>query len=100
MGSTLTYANRMNLVAMTPQPSLSSTGYCLAHTGAEYLLSQPSPGAFSGLVGKYQYEWFNPATNKIVSSGIMSLSADNHSFTPPFRDDVVLHLRADSRSGR
>ena len=59
MGSTLTYANRMDLVAMTPQPSLSSTGYCLAHTGAEYLVYQPSSGAFSVnlLAGTYQYEW-------------------------------------------
>jgi hypothetical protein len=38
MGSTLTYANRMILVDMTPQPSLSSTGYCLANPGAEYLV--------------------------------------------------------------
>jgi hypothetical protein len=85
---------------MTSQLSLSSTGYCLAHSGAEYLVSQPSSGACSVLVGTYQYEWFNPATNKIVSSGIMLLPADNHSFTPSFRGDFVLHLRAASRSGR
>ncbi len=41
MGMTLTYANRMNLVAMTPQPSLCSTHFCLVSPGKEYLVYQP-----------------------------------------------------------
>jgi len=45
MGSTLTYANRMNLAVMTPQSNLSSTHYCLANPGSEYLVYQPSGGA-------------------------------------------------------
>lgn len=39
------YAERMNLVAMTPQPDLCSTQYCLANPaadGAEYLIYLPS----------------------------------------------------------
>lgn len=101
MGSTLTYANRMNLVAMTPQPSLSSTRYCLANVGVEYLVYQPSAGAFNVklLAGTYQYEWLNPATNRIASSGTISVRSDASTFTPPFRGDAVLYLRATLRSG-
>lgn len=96
MGSTLTYANRMNLVAMTPQAKLSSTHYCLANPGFEYLVYQPSAGSFTVnlLAGVYQYEWLNPSTNRIASSGTLSISGGNRSLEPPFRGDAVLYLRA------
>jgi hypothetical protein len=94
MGSTLTYANRMNLVAMTPQPELSSTHYCLANPGSEYLVYQPSTGAFTVklLAGTYQYEWLDPSTNRISLSGTVAVSGDNQSLNPPFRGDAVLYL--------
>jgi hypothetical protein len=94
MGSTLTYANRMNLVAMTPQSQLSSTHYCLANPGSEYLFYQPSTGAFTVnvLAGTYQYEWLDPSTNKISQSGTVAVSGGNRSLDPPFRGDAVLYL--------
>ena len=96
MGSTLTYANRMNLAAMAPQPSLSSTHYCLANPGAEYLVYQPLAGAFTVtlMAGNYQYEWLNPSTNSIVSSGSLLASGGKRTFTPPFSGDAVLYLHA------
>ena len=99
MGSTLTYANRMNLVAMTPQPSLSSTRYCLANPGVEYLVYQPSSGAFTVILvaGNYQYEWLNPSTNSTALSGTMTVPDGNRSFSPPFSGDAVLYLRASTR---
>jgi len=96
MGSTLTYANRMNLVAMAPQPSLSSTHYCLANPGAEYLVYQPSTGSFTVnvLAGAYQFEWFDPSTNRIALGGTLSVAGGHRSFTPPFGGDAVLYLHA------
>jgi hypothetical protein len=35
LGYTLSYADRMDLTAMSPQPDLCSTSYCLANTNAE-----------------------------------------------------------------
>ncbi len=95
MGSTLTYANRMNLVAMTPQPSLSTTQYCLANPGSEYLVYQPSRGAFTLQLpdGTYQYEWMNPSTNKVWPSGVLSVTGGSYRFRPPFPGDAVLYLR-------
>jgi len=86
----------MNLVAMTPQPSLSSTHYCLANPGLEYLVYQPFSGAFTVtlVAGNYLYEWLNPSTNSSASSGTMTVSDGNRSFSPPFSGDAVLYLHA------
>lgn len=96
VGSTLTYANRMNLVTMTPRPNLSSTQYCLASPGSEYLVYQPSAGTFTLdlLTGTYEYEWLDPSTNKIGSSGSVSVSGGKRALTPPFSGDAVLYLHA------
>jgi hypothetical protein len=96
IGITLTYSNRMNLIAMTPQPSLSSTRYCLANPGSEYLVYQPHAGTFTVTLaaGKYDYQWLDASTNRIAESGILPVSDGDHSFRPPFRGDGVLYLRA------
>lgn len=96
MGPTLTYANRMNLVKTKPQPSLSSTGFCLANPGAEYLVYQPYTRPFTLQLapGTYQIEWFNPATNLIASTGSVTGSTGDQSFTAPFAGDAVLFLFA------
>lgn len=94
MGMTLTYANLMNLVAMTPQPSLCSTHFCLVSPGAEYLVYQPYTGGFSVSLpaGTYQYEWLDAATNRITSSGMLTVSRGEHTFSPTFSGDAVLYL--------
>jgi hypothetical protein len=99
MGSTMTYANRMNLVAMTPQGSLSSTGFCLANPGVEYLVYQPYSGVFTLRLpaGAYQFEWFNPSTNRVAATGTVSLAEGANSLTPPFGGDAVLYLHVAHR---
>ena len=96
MGMTLTYANRMNLVAMTPQPSLCSTHFCLVNPGAEYLVYQPYAGHFTVNLkaGTYQFEWLNPSTNRISSSGVLTVSGGNRTFSPVFTGDAVLYLHS------
>lgn len=98
MGYTLLYANRMNLAAMTPQPLLCSTGYCLARnvpSGAEFLVYLPGGGAvtvdLSAVTGMLNVEWFDTSIGQAQSmSPIMGGSA--HVFTPPFGGDAVLYL--------
>ena len=97
MGYALSYAKRMNLAAMTPQPNLSSTGYCMAHAGnrGEYLVYAPAGGAFSvdlsGTRGRLKVEWFNPTTGKIAGKAAVTGNA-KYSFTPAFEGDAVLYL--------
>jgi hypothetical protein len=98
MGFIVSYANRMNLAAMTPQPSLSSTNYCLANAGVEYLVYEP--GASSSFTvsltpATYAFEWFNPGSGTVASSGTITVSASgSQSFTKPFGGDAVLYLKA------
>ena len=96
MGSTRTYANRMDLAAAMPQPSLSSTGFCLANPGVEYLVYQPYAKSFSVHLtsGTYRYEWFNPTTNLVATTGSVIASGEEQRFTAPFSEDAVLYLRA------
>jgi hypothetical protein len=95
MRDTAAYARKINLAAMTPQSSLCSTGYCLVNSGSEYLVYQPGTGAFTVnlLAGKYGYEWFNPTSGVIVSTGSITVASGNQSFTEPFNSDAVLYLK-------
>jgi len=122
MGHTLTYANTMNLAAMTPSssPSDCSTTYCLKNPGREYLVYQPAGGSFTANLpawlrkfiskitkrqvggaftvdlpaGDYNYEWFNPATGLRDGTGTATAAGGNESFTPPptISGDAVLYL--------
>ena len=95
MGQTRSYADRMDLASMTPRGDLTSTGYALAHPGAEYIIYQPGSGGFSVSLdpGSYSVEWFDP------SSGASSTDANvdgggSVGFTPPFGGAAVLYLKS------
>jgi hypothetical protein len=92
---TLTYSNRMDLNKATPQPGLSSTHFCLANRGSEYLVYQPYAGNFmvNLAAGSYAYEWLDPSTNRITDSGTISVSDGNHTFMPAYSGDAVLYLK-------
>ncbi|MBC8462640.1 MAG: hypothetical protein H8D67_32135 [Deltaproteobacteria bacterium] len=109
MGDTLNYANKMNLAKMVPQNTLSSTGYCLAAPGSEYLIYQPEDGIFTvnlqGFSEKvFSVEWFNPETgfvssrinstgNKEATSGTSVTGGADITFNPPFGGSAVLYLK-------
>lgn len=100
MGHTRIFAERMNLAAMTPQPKLASTRYCLANPGTEYLVYQRKAGeAFSLELkpGAYHYEWFHPTKGAAAGSGRIESSGKAHQFRAPFEGDAVLHLKAQSK---
>jgi Putative collagen-binding domain of a collagenase len=94
MGNTLTYANKMNLAAMTSRGDLASTSYALARPGSEYLVYQPGSGTFSVDLqsGTYQIEWFNLSSGQTLSGGTVS-GGESPSFSPPFSGSAVPHLK-------
>lgn len=96
MGHTHSYAARMNLADMTPLNSLSSTGYCLASAGQEYLVYQPGTGPFTVNIagGAYAFEWFNPVTGTVAGTGTIGAAGGEQSFTPPVSGPAVLYLKA------
>jgi len=121
MGYILSYANRMNLGAMTPRPDLCSTGYCLANpaaSGAEYLVYLPSGSTATAIMdrlgvdkepsiylpldsrvtvdlsatpGEVSVEWFDPSTGETIS-GDTAMGGDSRSFSAPSVGDAVLYL--------
>ena len=96
MGDTRRYAERMNLAAMRPLNELSSTQYCLAHPGVEYLVYQPKSGEpFSVQLkqGTYRCEWFHPATGKSGETDNVKTSGGAQQFKAPFDADAVLYLK-------
>jgi hypothetical protein len=98
MGRSRNYADRMDLVNVTPQnggTSPCNTGYCLYDTGKNYVCYQPSNGANITVnlpAGTYYYEWFNISNNAIPKTGVYISSGGNHTFTNPTSVDCSLYL--------
>jgi len=94
MGHTKSFADRMNLDKAVPHGELSSTGYCLAAVGQEYLVYQPKNGGFTVDLepGDYQVEWFNPITGVAIKGETISSKGGPQSFDSGFEKDSVLYL--------
>lgn len=89
------YAGKINLRDVTPQDSLSTTAYCLADVGRQYLVFSPhgsSSFTLTTVSGTYAFEWFNTATHTVDSTGLVTVKT-SHSFTPPSGDNHALWLR-------
>jgi hypothetical protein len=98
MGYARRFAERINLAAMKPIDSLSSTRYCLAGlTGkcAEFLVYAPQGGTvdlkLKNVKGKLYAEWFNPSVGTSEPGEAVEGGADR-SLKTPFIGDAVLYL--------
>jgi hypothetical protein len=56
MGRVLTWSRKVDLAQMTPQPKLSSSGYCLANPGVEYLVYVPKGRTWNQTLPQGTYE--------------------------------------------
>ncbi len=96
MGHTRMYAEKMNLAAMRPRDDLSSTKYCLAKPGVEYLVYKPKADeAFITVklkAGKYEYEWFDPEQGKVVSTGTIRANGSEQTLRTPLKGDAVVYI--------
>jgi carbon monoxide dehydrogenase subunit G len=94
-GQALVYARKMNLIAMTPQGSLSSSGYALANPGQEYLIYIPSGGSvnvnLSGNSNTFTVEWLNTGSGAVTSGGTVS-GGGTVALGAPFGGPAVLYL--------
>ena len=96
IGAVNSYAQRLDLAAMKPSTSVCSTSFCLVNPGIEYLIYQPDGGTFfvSLQAGNYSYEWFNPSSATLTSTGTIIAEGGSQSFNPPFGGDAVLYLKS------
>jgi hypothetical protein len=102
MGHTLAYARKMDLRDMSPREDLSSTRYCLANPGTEYLVYQPEARFLDTFLkpsfavdlapGRYGYEWFNPRAGSAIPGKVFTSEGGHKSFRQPFGGDAVLYI--------
>ena len=96
MGHTRALTDRIDLAAMAPRGDLSSTGYCLAAPGREYVVYQPGAGPFRVKLeggATFAVEWVDPETGE-VSKGTPVRSNGETTFDALDKSEAVLHLRA------
>lgn len=86
------YGKKIDLRTMTPQGSLSTSGFCLAAPGSQYLVFSTSNSfTLRTVAGTYTFEWFNPSTHNAVQTGSVTVRS-KEAFTAPFSGDSVLWL--------
>lgn len=102
MGDTRRYAARMDLINMIPVDDsiTSSTRYCLAKPGSEYLVLQPdsTPFFLKAETAKYRLEWFNPLTGKTKRDGSVRLTSGRYQISPPWKGAAILYLKKRGKS--
>jgi hypothetical protein len=92
MADVESYAKKIDLKNMTPQGSLSTSGYCIANPGSQYLVFSTSNSfTLTAGAGTFTYEWFNPSTHTLVQAGSMNVGS-SQTFTAPFSGGAVLWL--------
>jgi hypothetical protein len=101
LGYILRYSRKFNLLRVTPQPGLSSTGYCLAEAtsaGTKYLVYAPAGGSFRVNLSAISnarmlaVEWFRPPTGAVIVRRPIRSGSSSQAFTPPFSGDALLYL--------
>jgi hypothetical protein len=100
LGYALDYAERINLTGMIPTASSSacSTTYCLRNTTTnQYLVYLPSATNVTVNLStapsnqSLNYEWFNPSTGTVTSTGMVQ-GGSIQPFSPPSGGDWVLYI--------
>lgn len=96
LGYSRRFAERMDLAHCVPHGELTSSGYCLANPGAEYLIYAPTGGELTvdltHAEGDFTLEWFNPATGQSTPGATVAGGA-KRTLTAPFKGDAVAYLR-------
>jgi len=95
IGRTVQCANRMDLVRMHPRGDLSSTRYCLANPGREYLVYAPDGGEvavdLSAAKGELHVQWIDPDNGRLIDAGKMQ-GGERQQFIAPFEGHAALYL--------
>ena len=95
MSDTRAWADRIDLINMTPQVDLASSGYALANPGVEYLIyslgGEPIIVDVSDASGTLALLWFDPRTGDEFDGGTIP-GGNRISLTAPFDGPAVLFI--------
>ncbi len=95
MGQALRWSRRVDLAAMTPKPELSSSGYCLANPGEEYLVYVPRGKVLKLTMAKgtYSGECHELGSDKTESLAPLTHTGGAAQLSLPWDAPCVLYLR-------
>jgi Family of unknown function (DUF6298) len=97
MGYARKLSERIALANMVPRSELSSTRYCLADAGNEYLVYFPESTIekvdLRNAKGEYEVEWFIPLMNLTFKGPRTITGGDFVKMQPPTSLDAVLYLK-------
>ncbi len=97
MGAARRLAERIDLAALRPHSDVSSTKYCLANPGREYVVYVPEdasrPITVTLQAGRYAAEWIDEVTGKATPVKDLTAGHGPHGFQAP-ASGAVLHLRS------
>lgn len=98
LGYARSFADRMNILAMTPHAELASSGYCLANAGGaqpEYFVYLPSGGSvtvdLTASPESLAVEWFLPSTGRTISGAVI-MGGASRTLAAPSGPDAVLYI--------
>jgi hypothetical protein len=93
VGQTVEYANKLDLANSSPRNDLSTTGFCLANPGNQYVVYQPGDTPFTvfGLRKgtSYCYQRYDTGKHKVVRKGEIRASGPKKLFTPTNKRTVL-----------
>jgi len=82
---------------MNPNNSRVENGFCIGETNSDYVIYLPEGGSvnvnFDDLNGTFRAQWYDPKNGEYSDFSIFYGGAIL-SLTPPFPDDVVLHIQS------
>lgn len=95
MGHTRRLADRLKLAALSPQLGLSSTRYCLANVGFEYVIYQPRGGEFEVTLSNQRYtvEWIHPTHGNSVLREPIRPEGQTVRLSPPWEGPAAVYIR-------
>jgi Putative collagen-binding domain of a collagenase len=84
---------------MAPHGELTSTGFCLARPGVEYVIYTPAGGTLTidltAAEGKtLNVRWYDPRRGRFSGAEKINGGSSCRSFTPPFTGDAVLDVKS------
>jgi hypothetical protein len=100
LGYTMDYAQKMDLIHMVPDSTVSSSEYCLVNRGKEYLTYIPEGNNveldLSEATGDFSVEWFDPATGT-KEEGTPIAGGKNIQLISPFSSgEALVYIRANN----
>lgn len=97
MGDTRKFAERMDLINTVPVGSMSSSGYCLANKGKEYLVYLPEGREadvnLSLVTGTFDVGWFDPVSGDTRVSDPVEGGQQVTLISPFNSDEAVIYLK-------